>query len=171
METLLRISGIEPESIVDGPGLRFVIFSQGCKHHCKGCHNPSTFDLNGGRLIEIGDIIRDIEKNPLLTGVTFSGGEPFLQAEAFSKIAKCCHEMGLDVISYTGYTFENLLAGFNENPAWKTLLENIDLLIDGPFIEEKKSLMLLFRGSSNQRILDMKASLKEGKPIIKDLEG
>lgn len=171
METLLRISGIEPESIVDGPGIRFVIFSQGCKHHCKGCHNPSTFDLNGGTLVEIGDIIRDVKKNPLLKGVTFSGGEPFLQAEAFSKIAKCCHEMGLDVISYTGYTFENLLAGFNENPAWKTLLENIDLLIDGPFIEEKKSLMLLFRGSSNQRILDMKASLKEGKPIIKDLEG
>lgn len=169
METLLRISGIISESIVDGPGIRFVIFSQGCKHHCKGCHNPSTFDLNGGRLIKIDDIMCEVKKNPLLKGVTFSGGEPFLQAKAFSEIAKCCHKIGLDVISYTGYTFEDLLSGFDENPEWKTLLENIDILIDGPFIEEKKSLMLLFRGSSNQRILDVKASLKECKPVIKDL--
>ncbi len=168
MDTL-RISGIIPESIVDGPGIRFVVFSQGCKHHCKGCHNPSTFDLNGGSIVDIENIMNQIKKNPLLKGVTFSGGEPFLQARTFSKLAKKCHDMGLDVISYTGYTFETLINGFEQNPDWKNLLENIDILIDGPFIEEKKSLMLLFKGSSNQRILDAKLSLKQGKAVIKEL--
>lgn len=168
MDTL-RVSGLISESIVDGPGIRFVIFSQGCVHHCKGCHNPSTFALDGGTIVNVDEIIGEIKKNPLLKGVTFSGGEPFLQAEAFTKIAKKCHEIGLDVLSYTGYTFEKLISSFDEYPQWRGLLENIDILIDGPFIEEKKSLMLLFRGSSNQRILDVKASLKEGKPIIKEL--
>lgn len=168
MDTL-RISGIISESIVDGPGIRFVIFSQGCKHHCKGCHNPSTFDLDGGSVVDIDSIIDQIKKNPLLKGVTFSGGEPFLQAKTFAKIAKKCHELGLDVISYTGYTFEALVNGFEQNPDWKNLLENIDILIDGPFIEEKKSLMLLFKGSSNQRILDAKLSLEQGKAVIKEL--
>ena len=162
----LRISGIIKESIVDGPGIRFVIFSQGCPHHCKGCHNPSTFDFNGGYIAKIDDLMSEIKKNPLLKGVTFSGGEPFVQAEAFSKIAIQCHLLGLNVISYTGYTFENLVSGFCNHPEWKTLLENIDILIDGPFVEEQKSLMLLFRGSSNQRILDVKRSLASMQPVL-----
>lgn len=162
----LRVSGIVSESIVDGPGLRFVIFAQGCNHHCKGCHNPSTFDLHGGTLVEIDTLMSEIKKNPLLKGVTFSGGEPFLQAGTFTEIAKQCHSIGLDVISYTGYTFENLVSGFVENPDWKLLLENIDILIDGPFIEEKKSLLLLFRGSANQRILNAKVSLNKCQPVL-----
>ena len=167
--SVLRISGVVSDSIVDGPGIRFVIFSQGCVHHCKGCHNPSTFDLNGGTVVEIDDLMNEIKKNPLLKGVTFSGGEPFLQASSFAEIAKQCHSLGLDVISYTGYTFETLVSGFDEHPEWKTLLENVDILIDGPFIEEKKSLMLLFRGSSNQRILNAKVSLNALQPVLMNL--
>ena len=162
----LRISGIIKESIVDGPGIRFVIFSQGCPHRCKGCHNPSTFDFNGGYIAKIDDLMSEIKKNPLLKGVTFSGGEPFVQAEAFSKIAMQCHLLELNVISYTGYTFENLVSGFYNHPEWRTLLENIDILIDGPFIEEQKSLMLLFRGSYNQRIIDVKSSLIAMKAVL-----
>lgn len=165
----LRISGIIAESIVDGPGIRFVIFTQGCFHHCKGCHNPHTFDINGGTLMDTDDLITKIKENPLLKGVTFSGGEPFLQAGALYEIAKECHSLGLDVISYTGYTFEELVAGFEEHPEWKSLLENIDILIDGPFIEEKKSLMLLFRGSSNQRILNARKSLISLSPAEMEL--
>lgn len=151
---------------MDGPGIRFVIFAQGCVHHCKGCHNPSTFDLNGGTLIEVEELISQIKKNPLLKGVTFSGGEPFLQAGVLAEIAKQCHLLGLDVISYTGYTFEKLVSGFDEHPEWQKLLSNVDILIDGPFIQEKKSLMLLFRGSSNQRILNAKVSLSERQPVL-----
>ena len=162
----LRVAGIVPESIVDGPGIRFVIFAQGCVHYCKGCHNPATFDFNGGAVVEIDDLMRQIKKNPLLKGVTFSGGEPFLQAEAFAEIAKQCHSLGLDVLSYTGYTFETLLSGFDSNPAWKLLLQNIDVLIDGPFVEEQKSLLLLFRGSANQRILNAKVSLHQSQPVL-----
>lgn len=163
---MLRVSGIISESIVDGPGIRFVIFAQGCTHHCKGCHNPSTFDLNGGKLVDIETLMCEIEKNPLLKGVTFSGGEPFLQAAVFAEIAKRCHLIGLDVISYTGYTFENLVSGFAAHPDWKLLLENVDVLIDGPFVEEKKSLLLLFRGSANQRILNAKVSLDKCQPVL-----
>lgn len=165
----LRVAGIVSESIVDGPGIRFVIFAQGCIHHCKGCHNPATFNLNGGKLIEVETLMNEIKKNPLLRGVTFSGGEPFLQAEAFSEIAKQCHLLGLNVLSYTGYTFEDLVSDFDKHPEWKGLLENIDILIDGPFIEKEKSLMLLFRGSSNQRILNAKVSLNKCQPVLMSL--
>ncbi len=161
----IRVSGLVPESIVDGPGIRYVVFAQGCVHRCKGCHNPATHDLKAGELVEVDDIIAAVKKNPLLKGVTFSGGEPFLQAQAFTELAQKCHELGLDVISYTGYTFEQLVSGFSEHPEWESLLKNIDVLIDGPFVEEKKSLLLLFRGSSNQRILDMVNSLKQKCPV------
>lgn len=169
----LRISGIIEESIVDGPGIRFVIFSQGCYHNCPGCHNPATHDLNGGYEITVDDIMDKIKKNPLLSGVTFSGGEPFLQSKAFSELAKKIHDLGLNVITYTGYTMEQF---FNwddesyqgkrpEDNHWKDLLENTDILIDGPFILEKKSLLIKFRGSSNQRIIDPKKSLSLKKVV------
>lgn len=161
----IRVSGLVAESIVDGPGIRYVVFAQGCVHNCKGCHNPATHALDGGRLVEVDDIVSAIKKNPLLKGVTFSGGEPFLQAEAFTELAQKCHELGLDVICYTGYTFEKLVSSFEVHPEWEALLKNIDTLIDGPFVEEKKSLMLLFRGSSNQRMLDMVSSLKQMCPV------
>ena len=117
------------------------------------------------RDIMLNSTVEEIKNNPLLKGVTFSGGEPFLQAEAFTELAQRCHELGLDVICYTGYTFEKLVSSFAEHPEWETLLKNIDTLIDGPFVEEKKSLMLLFRGSSNQRMLDMVRSLKQMCPV------
>lgn len=161
----IRVSGLVEESIVDGPGMRYVVFAQGCLHNCKGCHNPATHALDGGHLVNVDDIINDVKKNPLLKGITFSGGEPFLQAEAFTELAKKCHELGLDVICYTGYTFETLISSFDEHSDWKSLLQNVDIIIDGPFVEAKKSLLLLFRGSSNQRILDTVSSLQKMCPV------
>ena len=157
----LRLSGIINESIVDGPGLRFVIFSQGCPHHCDGCHNPQTFDPNGGYEEDIDEILKKIKSNPLLQGVTFSGGEPFMQAKVFSELAEKIHAMNLNVMSYTGYLFEDQL----KKTDFKKLLQNVDILVDGPFIKEKKNLMLKFKGSENQRIIDVKKSLNFNKII------
>ena len=161
----IRLSGIIEESIVDGPGIRFVIFSQGCPHHCKGCHNPQTFNPSGGYEDDTNNLITKIKKNPLLKGVTFSGGEPFLQAEAFTELAREIHSLGLDVMSYTGYVFEDLIA-CKENISWQNLLHNIDILVDGPFLLEKKSLLLKFRGSENQRIINVNESLRNNKAAL-----
>ncbi len=163
----LRLAGIIDESVVDGPGLRFVLFSQGCNHHCNGCHNPQTFSLDGGFKMDTEQIIEKIKKNPLLQGVTFSGGEPFLQAKGFAELAQKIHDLGLNVLSYTGYVFEDLLA--EHRPDWTNLLQNIDIIIDGPFILEQKSLLLKFKGSENQRIIDVKKSLQSGKTCILDI--
>lgn len=152
----IRLAGIIRESIVDGPGIRFVVFTQGCKHNCKGCHNPETHDLNGGYETDTDKILEEIKKNPLLKGVTFSGGDPFLQAYPLSLLAKEIHKLNLDVVVYTGYTYEQLLTGFDEHPDWKDLLKETDILIDGPFILEKRDLGLQFRGSGNQRIIHIK---------------
>lgn len=162
----IRLSGIVKESIVDGPGIRYVIFSQGCPHRCKGCQNPQTFDENGGYDEDTEKIMEDIKKNPLISGVTFSGGEPFLQAKSFAKLAKESHKIGLNVMSYTGYIFEDIVNKFDEKPDWKELIENIDILVDGPFDLSKKSLLLKFRGSENQRIIDVKKSLKDSKVTL-----
>ncbi|HIR03966.1 MAG: anaerobic ribonucleoside-triphosphate reductase activating protein [Acutalibacteraceae bacterium] len=169
MSQPLRLSGVIKESIVDGPGIRLVVFTQGCPHKCKGCHNPDTHDPNGGYDSNTDNILEAVEKNPMLKGVTFSGGEPFMQAHALAILAEQLHSMGLDIITYTGYTFENLLAGFQQHPDWKELLEQTDILIDGPFILEQKSLMLHFRGSKNQRALDVKESMRQGKAVEIDL--
>lgn len=164
----LRIAGIIRESIVDGPGIRFVVFSQGCTHKCKGCHNPETHDVKSGYEISINRILEEIKKDPLISGVTFSGGDPFLQAKEFSDLAKKIHKLGLNIITYTGYTIEQLVNGFNEHTYWKELLLHTDTLIDGPFILEKKSLMLRFRGSENQRIIDPQKSIEKGYAVEKD---
>lgn len=162
----LRIADIINDSIVDGPGIRLTVFTQGCKHNCKGCHNPATHNLNDGRLIEIKEILAMIDKNPLLDGVTLSGGEPFLQAEPLAELCFEIKKRGLNIICYTGYTWEALMKDSEKN---MKLIELLDYIIDGPFIEEQKSLMLNFRGSSNQRIIDVKDSLEQGKVIIKEL--
>ena len=159
----IRIAGFIPESIVDGPGIRFVVFTQGCPHHCPGCHNPQTHDFRGGRLEDTENLISSIARNPLLKGVTISGGEPFCQPEAAAELAKAAHACGKDVLVYTGYTFEELLAGGVKGA--HALLEETDLLIDGRFELEKKSLLLRFRGSSNQRALDCKESLKFSRAV------
>ena len=156
----VRIAGIIPESLVNGIGMRRVIFAQGCKHHCKGCFNEHTHDFNGGEIVNCDDIVYDIKNNPLLKGVTFSGGDPFEQIEAFSYLAEEIHKLGLNVWSYTGYTFEEILGTDKEK-----LLKNIDVLVDGKFILELKSDKCKFRGSSNQRIIDVQESLKENKIV------
>ncbi|MFR8316891.1 MAG: anaerobic ribonucleoside-triphosphate reductase activating protein [Catenibacillus sp.] len=155
MEFKLRISGIVEESIVDGPGLRFVVFTQGCPHHCKGCHNPQTHDFNGGEERDVRAIFEMFMENPLLSGITFSGGEPFVQPQPLCILARLVKGAGKNIVVYSGYTFEQLKAMGEKNPAVLELLGLCDTLIDGPFIEEQKDLDLLFRGSQNQRIIDL----------------
>lgn len=160
----IKIAGIKKESLVDGPGVRYVVFSQGCKHNCKGCHNPDTHDFNEGKEIEVEEIITDILSKKHIDGVTLSGGDPFYQAEGFQYIAEKLHENNIHVMCYTGFTYENIIL----NTEMKGLLENIDILIDGPFIESKKTFKIAFRGSENQRAIDVKKSLQEHKVITLD---
>lgn len=159
---MLDLSGIVSDSIVDGPGIRTTIFSQGCPHHCEGCHNPETWDFGCGTQIPVEDIVEIVRSNPLCRGVTFSGGEPFAQAAGFARLASLLKEKGYEVASYTGYTFEELLTGSEDQ---KKLLSAIDILIDGPFLLAEKSLEIAFRGSRNQRILDVRKSLAEGRAV------
>ncbi|MGI6538335.1 MAG: anaerobic ribonucleoside-triphosphate reductase activating protein [Caldicoprobacterales bacterium] len=165
-ENKIRIAGVVEESIVDGPGIRYVVFAQGCPHRCPGCHNPKTHSFDGGILIDIGDILKAIKNNPLLDGITLSGGEPFEQAAAFARLAEKVRELELDVIVYTGYTYEELIKHAPNRPSWESLLNAADILIDGPFIMEQKSYMLKFRGSANQRIIDLKKTRKTGEIVF-----
>ncbi|HEY8362091.1 MAG TPA: anaerobic ribonucleoside-triphosphate reductase activating protein [Tissierellaceae bacterium] len=151
----LRIAGIVEESIVDGPGIRLVVFTQGCKHNCVGCHNPETHSFTGGKLVDIDSIVEMVKSNPLLDGITLSGGEPFEQVKECTYLAKKIKELGLSVVTYTGYTFEEIL----KDERLRELLLYTDILIDGKFDITKKSLDLQFRGSSNQRIIDVKKYL------------
>lgn len=153
--TKIRIAGIAEESIVDGPGIRMVIFTQGCKHNCEGCHNPESHSFTGGELVEVDEIINRVKANPLLDGITLSGGEPFEQSEECSILAREVRKLGLNVVTYTGYTFEEIL----KNEDFKKLLLETDTLIDGKFEIEKRSLLLQFRGSKNQRIIDVRKFL------------
>ena len=162
----IRISGITPESFVDGDGIRYVIFTQGCPHHCPGCHNPSTHAFDGGETIAIHDILAGIEKNrKYIDGITLSGGEPFCQIDQCSIIAEQAQKIGLTVWCYTGYIFEEL---YGRTDAIK-LLQHIDVLVDGPFILDERSLDLDFRGSRNQRIIDVQESLKKGVTTLKHI--
>ena len=159
---MLDLSGIVSDSIVDGPGLRTTIFSQGCPHHCPGSQNPETWEFGTGTQIPVEAVLDIVKSNPLCRGVTFSGGEPFAQPAAFARLAKLLKADGYEVASYSGFTFEALLKG---SQAQQELLSSIDILIDGPFILAQKSLEIAFRGSKNQRILDVKKSLAEGKAV------
>ena len=161
---LIRISGIEQESIVDGEGIRYVIFTQGCPHHCPGCHNPQTHPFGGGKLVSIEDILDDISKRKnWIDGITLSGGEPFCQIYQCALIAEKAHEMGLSVWCYTGYLFEDLYGWANK------LLKEIDVLVDGLFVQEECSLDLQFRGSKNQRLIDVPTSLRTGVAVLKHI--
>ena len=167
----IRIAGIAEESIVDGPGFRYTVFTQGCPHHCKGCQNPQTHDFSGGTIDDTDRIFEQIMKDPLLDGVTFSGGEPFCQCEPLLDLAKKIKASGerkLNLISYTGYTYEQLTERGKTDPACRELLEMLDYLVDGKFEEDKRSLELRFRGSSNQRFIDVQRSLKEGSAVEAD---
>ena len=155
---MIRIAGIVPESVTDGPGVRFTIFTQGCPYGCLDCHNPHTHDPNGGYEIAIDEILDQIKRNPLLDGITFSGGEPFLQAANLAKIARACHEWNLTVMTYTGNLYEDILA--SDNADWQTLLRETDILVDGPFVQEQATKTLPFRGSSNQKIIALNEKMK-----------
>ena len=156
------VHSLETFGLVDGPGVRYIVFLQGCKMRCQFCHNPETWPFEGGTPMETETLVKMVTANPLCRGVTFSGGEPFAQAAAFTKLAKLLKAKGYEVASYSGYTFEELLRG---TEAQKALLSSIDILIDGRFIQAQKSLEIAFRGSRNQRILDVKKSLAEGKAV------
>lgn len=160
----LRIAGTIHDSIVDGPGIRYVIFTQGCPHHCQGCHNPQTHDFQGGQIADIPKILDEIFQNPLLCGVTFSGGEPFSQAKALLPIANAVKEHKKHLMVYTGYLFETLTK--MKDPAVDRLLSLTDILVDGPFILAKQDLTLPYRGSSNQRIIDLEKTRKARKIIL-----
>ena len=159
---MLDLAGIVNDSIVDGPGIRTTVFSQGCPHHCEGCHNPETWDFGCGTDIPVEAVLDIVRSNPLCKGVTFSGGEPFAQAEGFGKLAKLLKQRGYEVASYSGYTFEELQKG---TQAQRELLESIDVLIDGRFELAQRSLEIAFRGSKNQRIIDVQKSLTASQPV------
>ena len=160
----MRIAEVVSDSIVDGPGLRLTIFTQGCPHHCPGCHNPQTHDPEGGSWADTEDILAAAAENPLLDGITLSGGDPFLQPVPCLALAEGAHKIGLNVWTYTGYTWEALL---EENDAEKlALLKETDVLVDGPFLLAERSLELRFCGSRNQRLIDVKKSLAEGKVVL-----
>lgn len=164
---ILRLSGLVPESFSDGPGIRFVVFAQGCPHRCPGCHNPQTHPFDGGTLSDVEEILALLRKNPLLDGITLSGGEPFEQADAFGLLAERVRESGLNVVTYTGYRYEEI----TKAPARKDrmrLLRATDLLVDGRFEIDLRTEILPFRGSSNQRIIDVPLSLRENKPCCRD---
>ncbi|MDD2955858.1 MAG: anaerobic ribonucleoside-triphosphate reductase activating protein [Oscillospiraceae bacterium] len=163
MSQTIRLAGVVRESIVDGPGIRFVVFVQGCPHHCPGCHNPESHAFDGGYDCELEKILAAIDQNPLLSGVTLSGGEPFCQAKALLPLAKAVKERGLHLISYSGWTFEELLE--SKDPAVRPLLDLCDILVDGRYVEALRDLTLRFRGSSNQRLLDVPASLACGSAV------
>ena len=163
----MQIAGIVNDSIVDGPGFRLAVFAQGCPHHCPGCHNPQTHDPHGGMEADTVDIIDKMRKNSLLDGVTLTGGEPFSQPEACLEIAKAAHAAGLNVWSYTGYTFEALLKEGTQPQ--QSLLREVDVLVDGPFLLQRRTLDCPFRGSDNQRLIQVQRSLEAGKAIEFDL--
>lgn len=165
---MIRTADIIDESIVDGEGLRLVIFAQGCAHHCLGCHNPSSLPFEGGFPSDNEAILEKIRKNPLLDGITFSGGDPFFQVESFASLAKAIRENiiafipDFTIMAYTGYTLEEL---FLDLKHYLPLLEKIDILVDGPYMASRKTHDLPFMGSSNQRILDVKKSLLNLTPV------
>ena len=160
----IRLAGIEPESIVDGPGYRLAVFVQGCPHGCPGCHNPGTHDPAGGYLSDTAAIIAQLGQNPLVRGVTLTGGEPMMQAAALCEVAAAARQKGLSVWCYTGYTLEALAR--ENNPDRMRLLGLVDVLVDGRYVDELRNISLRFRGSSNQRIIDMNLTRRAGQIVL-----
>jgi anaerobic ribonucleoside-triphosphate reductase activating protein len=151
---LIRIAGIVEDSVVDGPGLRYTIFVQGCPHCCVGCHNPQTHDSGGGYETTTDELLKAILKQKLISGITISGGEPFMQAAACAKLAQEVKKAGtLNIVIYSGYYHKDLIVMAKNDPDVAALLDACDILIDGPYEADKKSLNLPFRGSSNQSII------------------
>jgi anaerobic ribonucleoside-triphosphate reductase activating protein len=163
----MRLSGITPESLVDGPGLRCVIFTQGCTHQCPHCHNPESWDVNAGKEFSVKQVVRLLkQQKKTKRGVTFSGGEPFLQAAELAEIALAVRQLGWDIVTYTGFTYEELIA--DNSDGVKALLWASDILIDGRYIHKLRDVKLPFRGSSNQRIIDIAKTQKSGQIVLWD---
>lgn len=152
----LDLAGIVNDSIVDGPGIRVTIFAQGCPHHCEGCHNPESHPFGVGTKVPVEELVRVVRGNPLAKGVTFSGGEPFCQAEALCVLGERIRALGKSIVVYSGYTYEQLIQKGESEPSVLRLLDLADLLIDGPYIEAQRDLSLQFRGSKNQRVIDLR---------------
>lgn len=157
---------LQYDSIVDGEGIRTVIWTQGCSHNCKGCHNPETHDFNGGTLVDVEDIKKELASLEFQDGITLSGGDPFMQPKACLEIAKFAKEIGLNVWAYSGFTFDQLKVLSMSKPEILELLKNVDVLVDGKFILEEKSYDAKYRGSSNQRIIDVPSSLLRGEVML-----
>lgn len=157
----LKIHGIVEESIVDGPGIRYVVFMQGCNHNCKGCHNPKTHDINGGFLKDASEILASIKENPLISGVTFSGGEPMLHAGLLSKLCDDILVLNKNIMVYSGFTYEQIC---NDDEKFD-FLKKCHILVDGKYEESEKSLLLTFKGSKNQRIIDIKKTLETNEIV------
>lgn len=160
----IRIAGTVDDSIVDGPGFRYTVFTQGCSHHCPGCHNPETHDFAGGRTVDTDAIVAQMRANSLLDGLTLSGGDPMEQPAPCAELARQAHALGLNVWCYTGYTLEQLLQ--EADPDRMALLRETDVLVDGPFLLAQRSLELKYCGSRNQRLIDVKKTLAAGVPTL-----
>lgn len=165
----IRIAGTVQDSIVDGPGLRYVVFVQGCPHRCVGCHNPETHDFGGGRLTDTDTLFKECTENPLTKGVTFSGGEPFCQAEALYELGSRLKERGYHLMCYSGWTFEELQKKAETEEYIGKLLHILDILVDGRFEQQNRSLTLTYRGSTNQRLVDVRKSFSENAVTEVDL--
>src|SRR5690625_3065096 len=162
---ILQLAGTIQDSIVDGPGLRFVVFTQGCPLRCFGCHNEATWDPSGGREVAVAQLICELNSNPLTAGLTITGGEPTMQPLACAKIASAARERDLSVWVYSGFTITALLRRSRREPDLAQLLKNVNVLVAGPYVETKRSLAADFRGSSNQRLIDMPATLRTGQAV------
>lgn len=163
-----HICGYLPESIADGIGLRSVLFFSGCKHRCRGCHNPSSWNFTAGEAFDKNrqdQIIKEICSNPLIDGITLSGGDPFFSAADVSTfVDRIKEKVRINIWIYSGFTYEEIM----EDPVKKELLMKCDVLVDGRFVREKRDVSLLFRGSANQRIIDIPRSVKEGSVVLWD---
>jgi anaerobic ribonucleoside-triphosphate reductase activating protein len=158
----ISILDILEDTTVDGPGFRTTVYCAGCPNRCPGCHNPQSWDISNGRMVDVDDILKAILADPF-ADVTFSGGDPMFQPEGFTALARAVKERsGKNIWCYTGYLFEQLL----QNPRQRELLEYIDVLVDGRFVEALKSDVLRFRGSSNQRVIDVVKSLQQGCTVL-----
>lgn len=164
--TQIRIAGLIQESIVDGPGIRYVVFAQGCRHNCAGCHNPHTHSFEGGTMVDLEVILHQIKGNPLLDGITLSGGEPLEQAGVFVELVRAVRKMDLNVMIYSGYTYEEIMSNSPLFPDGKRLLQYGHILVDGRFMKDKQDYRLAFKGSRNQRIIDLVKTRQMGEIIL-----
>lgn len=156
----IRILDILEETMADGPGLRTSIYCAGCAHHCPGCHNPQSWDFHGGREVSVDDLL-EIVKSDEFADVTFSGGDPLYQVEAFTELARRIkEETGKNIWCYTGFRYEDILA----DERMSRILPYIDTLVDGPFVQELRNPDLHFRGSSNQRIIHLSKKEDDAVP-------